>query len=216
MSKTHNVARFMWFEQLPACNSAEEEFNFVAATRNKHIHLRDSSGYTGLAVAARRGLRHIVVALLRLGANPNTKSGDGTSLRPSEIDEYHISNWLPKGLYTHSAGQESNLEQTKIPATKVIAKRPVNHAKQDSQAINNRGDVVYNGRTQPSSNLPSRPSRVASHEFETRDIFKDWHAQTYMKCQAKPAKSQTVLVPSRQGHWYPISPNAIVWHIILV
>ncbi|KAI9647665.1 Transcription factor mbp1 [Ciborinia camelliae] len=79
-SERHNDARRQWFHNLEACNSIEKEYEIAIATTKDHIYLRDSYGYTGLAVAARQGLRQIVVALLRFGANPNTRSDSGRSV----------------------------------------------------------------------------------------------------------------------------------------
>jgi hypothetical protein len=44
------------------------------------IHRRDDRGYTGLAIAARLGVREAVSLLLERGANPNTRSHQKTSI----------------------------------------------------------------------------------------------------------------------------------------
>jgi ankyrin repeat protein len=44
------------------------------------IHMRDRRGYTALAIATRYGLRSVAALLLEAGANPNTRSYQGTSI----------------------------------------------------------------------------------------------------------------------------------------
>jgi Ankyrin repeat len=48
--------------------------------RKANIGMRDERGYTVLALAARHGQREIVLQLLHRGANPNSRSYQGTSL----------------------------------------------------------------------------------------------------------------------------------------
>jgi hypothetical protein len=48
--------------------------------KESDIHMRDARGYTPLAIAARCGLRQAVLFLLERGANPNTRSYQGTSV----------------------------------------------------------------------------------------------------------------------------------------
>jgi hypothetical protein len=48
--------------------------------RKSDIHMRDKRGYTALANAARLGLRDTIHYLLENGANPNTRSYQGTSV----------------------------------------------------------------------------------------------------------------------------------------
>lgn len=44
------------------------------------VHMRDHNGDTSLAIAARRGLRPAVMALLGIGANPNTRNYQGRGI----------------------------------------------------------------------------------------------------------------------------------------
>jgi Ankyrin repeat len=48
--------------------------------RGAEVHLRDRHGDTALAIAARRGLRPAVIALLDHGANPNTRNYQGRGI----------------------------------------------------------------------------------------------------------------------------------------
>ncbi|PMD52876.1 uncharacterized protein K444DRAFT_487666, partial [Hyaloscypha bicolor E] len=48
--------------------------------QNANIGMRDERGYTVLALAARHGFRDIVLQLLHRGANPNTRSYQGTGV----------------------------------------------------------------------------------------------------------------------------------------
>jgi len=48
--------------------------------RQSNIHMRDNRGYTALAIAARYGVRNAATLLLKHGANPNTRSYQGTSV----------------------------------------------------------------------------------------------------------------------------------------
>jgi hypothetical protein len=48
--------------------------------QNANIGMRDERGYTVLALAARHGVRDIVLQLLHRGANPNTRSYQGTGV----------------------------------------------------------------------------------------------------------------------------------------
>jgi hypothetical protein len=64
--------------QSPSTPIREPELQSLV--RDSEIHMRERRGYTALAVAARLGLRDTCHLLLENGANPNTRSYQGTSV----------------------------------------------------------------------------------------------------------------------------------------
>lgn len=62
----------------PTSSRSPGEMKILA--QEADINMRDARGYTVLAMAARHGLRDVVLQLLYCGANPNSRSYQGTSV----------------------------------------------------------------------------------------------------------------------------------------
>ncbi|KAF4630826.1 hypothetical protein G7Y89_g7308 [Cudoniella acicularis] len=71
--------------KLPCWNDAANEHNLIHIVKEilaagASMHTRDRNGNAPLALATKKGLRSILLLLLRAGVNPNTRNYDGTSL----------------------------------------------------------------------------------------------------------------------------------------
>jgi hypothetical protein len=70
----------MRFARLSSWSQAKSQAELRELVQDSDIHMRDSKGYTALAIAAGNGMRDVVSILLQAGANPNTRSHHKTSV----------------------------------------------------------------------------------------------------------------------------------------